>query len=360
MTSIKKGDVNTKELLKELTSICGAPGFEHAVAAKIESMLSKYGNVQRDRLGSILIEREGPKNGPRVMLAAHMDEVAFMVKGVLECGLIKFIPLGGWWSHVLPAQRVVILGNRGEIPGVVGAMPPHHLSAADREKLMPLKSMVIDVGADNARMVAALGIEAGMPIIPDVEWRQMGDPDVISSKALDDRIGVAMMIEIMRRVKKLPNTLIAVGTTQEEIGVRGAKTAVSIARPDVAIILEGPPADDLPGVAEFVQGAMGKGPQLRSYDPTMITNPRLFNLFKDRATSLKLPFQVAVREAGGTDASVIHVHAEGVPSIVIGVPVRYAHSHVGLASMKDFEVAVQLVVDVVQNLDSRAVKSLFT
>ena len=349
---------DAKNLLKTLTLANGAPGFESPIAALIAGHLEGHGVVHRDRMGGIMVEKAGPKNGPRVMLAAHMDEVAFMVKAVMECGLIKFVPLGGWWPHVLPAQRVRILGRKGEISGVVGAVPPHHLSPADREKLLPVKNMVIDIGAANACEAAEWGVEAGMPILPEVEWKEMANPEIVSTKALDDRIGVAMMIEVMRRVKKPPCTLIAAGTTQEEVGTRGARVAASVAQPDVAIVLEGPPADDLPGTAEFVQCAMGKGPQLRAYDPTMITNPRLFALFKERAQVRKLPYQVAVRDSGGTDAAVIHVHAAGVPSIVIGVPIRYAHSHLGLVSLKDYEAAIELVVDVVEHLDAKAFRNL--
>ncbi len=355
----KTTNMRARDLLKTLTLAHGAPGFEAPVAKVIEKELKGLGQVSRDRLGSILVEKTGKAGGPRVMLAAHMDEVAFMVKAISESGLIKFVPLGGWWPHVLPSQRVLILTPKGEVPGVIGAAPPHHLSPADREKVMAIKNMVIDIGACSAKEAREMGVELGQAIVPAVTFQEMANPHVISSKAFDDRVGCALMIEVMHRLgKNHPNIVIGAGTAQEEVGIRGAKTAVTLADPDVAIILEGPPADDLPGAADFVQCAMGKGPQIRAYDPTMVTNPRLVELFRDRAAALKLPFQMAVRDSGGTDASVIHVFSRGVPSMVIGVPVRYAHSHLGLMHLQDFENTVSLVVDVIRHLDAKTVQAL--
>lgn len=355
---MKKEKNQAREVLKTFALLNGAPGFEGEVSREVIEHLKGVGRVERDRLGSVLVEKKGSSGFPRVMLAAHMDEVAFMVKAVHPSGLIRFVPLGGWWAHVLPSQRVTILTTKGEIPGVVGAVAPHHLSPADKEKLMALKSMFIDIGAKSDKEVKELGIEPGQPILPQVEWREMASPDIVSCKAFDDRVGIAMMVQIMKSLKKHPNTIIAAATAQEEVGIRGAKTAVTIAKPDVAIILEGPPADDYPGCAEFVQGGMGKGPQIRAYDPTMVTNPGLVQMFRERAEALKVPFQIAVRETGGTDAAAIHLHSAGVPSIVIGIPVRHAHSHLGLLSMKDFEVGVELVLDIVSRLDEKKFRSL--
>ncbi|MBF0545245.1 MAG: M42 family metallopeptidase [Candidatus Riflebacteria bacterium] len=349
---------NSVSLLQELSLLNGAPGFEKPVAEKIVESIGSLGTIKRDRMGGVMVEKIGSKSGPRVLLAAHMDEVALMVKGITESGFVKFVPLGGWWAHVLPSHRVNILSPKGIIPGVIGAMPPHHLSPADREKIMATKSMVIDIGALSRNEAEMMGVEAGLPIIPAVEWVQMANPDVVSGKAFDDRVGVAMMIEIMQRIGKHPNTIIGAGTTQEEVGTRGARTMATLANPDLAIILEGPPTDDLPGCAEFVQGALGKGPQIRAYDPTMVTNPGLFNLIKNVAKTKKIPHQVAIRESGGTDASVIHVHSLGVPSVVIGVPVRYAHSHIGMISLTDFEASVNLVCETIMKLDSKTFQNM--
>ncbi len=353
----------SKEILRELTLSSGAPGFENPVAQIVRRLIGEVGTVTRDRLGSVLVERSGTmmrgsKNGPRIMLAAHMDEVAFMVKGVHDSGLVRFVPLGGWWTHTLLSQKVRILTEEGPVPGVIAAVPPHHLNPSDREKVLPIKNLAIDVGSVSGLQTSSMGIEPGQAIVPLVEWMEMAAPGIICTKALDDRAGVGMMVQVMRNLGKHPNTVIAAATVQEEVGIRGAKTAVSLAKPDLAIILEGPPADDFPGCAEFVQCALGKGPQLRAMDPSCIAHPGLFRFAKSRAQALKIPFQLAVREVGGTDAGAIHVAHGGVPSVVIGVPIRYAHSHHGLMSLQDFDNAVALVIDLVSHLDSRTLKSL--
>ena len=347
-----------QQSLKTYSLASGAPGFESDVAKLIAADLKGLGSIQYDNLGSILVEKAGTDKAPRIMIAAHMDEVAFMVKGIHPSGLVRFVPLGGWWPHVLPSQRVTIQGTRGPIPGIVGAVAPHHLSPADKEKLMPLKSMFIDVGAVSAAEAEELGVEVGRPILPQVEWREMANPRVVSSKAFDNRVGVAMMVQVMKNLRKHPNTVIAAGTAQEEVGIRGAKTAVNVVKPDIALVLEGPPADDYPGCAEFPQCCLGKGPQIRAYDPTIVTHPKLVEIFRTRAKKLDLPFQIAVRDSGGTDAAAIHVSHAGIPSIVIGVPVRHAHSHLGMLCLDDVEASVTLVTDVISHLDRAFLKSL--
>lgn len=352
------GGSSLLDSLKTFSLAHGAPGFESDVAEKLLKALEGIGSLQRDRLGSVLVEKKGKFESPRVMLAAHLDEVGFMVKAIHPSGLLRFVPLGGWWSHVLPSQRVAIKGTKGDIPGVIGAIAPHHLSPAEREKVMPLSKMFIDIGVTSSAAAEKLGVEVGQPILPHVEWKDMADPRMVSSKAFDNRVGVAMMVEVMKRLKNHPNTVIAVGTAQEEVGIRGAKTSINQAKPDFAIVLEGPPADDYPGCAEFPQCCSGKGPQIRVYDPTMITNPKLVELFKRSAKNLKIPFQLAVRDSGGTDAAAIHVSHQGIPSIVIGVPVRHAHSHLGILCLDDVENSVKLVMDVVQKIDRKFLNTL--
>lgn len=347
----KKNNIKSKDLLKKLAMLNGPSGFESEVIEYVLSIFKDIGEVKKDKLGSVLVEKKGESDKPRIMLAAHADEIGFMVRGITEGGLLKFTTLGSWWSHTLLAHRVKILTQKGEIEGVIASVPPHHLSAADKEKLLPIKNMVIDVGATNAAQVADIGIAVGDPIVPYAEWFEMANKDLVCCKAFDDRVGLAVLIQVLLRIDSHPNTIIGAATVQEEVGLRGAKTAVNVAQPDFAIILEAPPADDFPGCTEFVQCALGKGPQIRAYDPTMITSSKLFKVAKETAQELKIPYQVAVRETGGTDAGSIHLHHVGVPSIVIGVPVRYAHSHYGIVSMQDLEKTVELVIALIKKIN---------
>jgi len=352
---------SSSKLLSQLSNATGTPGNEGDVRTIIKQHLGGIADFSYDKLGSMICFKQGQVDLPKVMLVAHMDEVGFIVRYVTSDGFIKFHPLGGWWSHVLMAQKVVVKTSKGDIPGVIGAKPPHHLSAREREKLVELADMFIDVGTrDKSQAEQEFGITPGDHIVPATRFAHMADTRLVSGKAFDDRVGVALMIDALRYFadKKHSNTLYGVGTTQEEVGMRGADTAVDMVNPDIAIVLEGTPADDMPGVnKEEAQGIIGYGPQIRLFDPTMITNRTLAQWVKNIAEECDIQHQVAVRVGGGTDARPIHLHLAGVPTIVLGVPVRYAHSHVGILSLDDYDKTLQLITETLQRLDTQTVAS---
>ncbi len=347
---------DSKDLLKRLTLAAGAPGAEDEVRAIVRETIDGVGTISHDRLGSILCEKKGSSETPRVVLDGHLDEVGFMVQSITSEGRINFVPLGGWWAHVLLGQRVDVVTEGGKVPGVVGSKPPHFLSAKERDGLVKLENMYIDVGAANAEEVDALGIALGDTIVPHVEFVELGPPDILSSKAFDNRVGIGLMCETLltMRDREHPNTLIGVGAVQEEVGCRGAVTASEVARPDVGIILEGTPADDLPGFSER-QAILGKGPQIRLFDPTAISNRRLVRFVQAVAADAGIDVQIAVRRSGGTDARSVHLHGRGVPTVVIGIPARYIHSHVSLICWRDYEAAKNLLAELVSKLDTDTV-----
>ncbi len=347
------------DLLKRLALAPGPSGAEDAVRAIVRDAIEGCGTIRHDRLGSILCEREGPAGGPRVLLDAHMDEVGFLVQRITDDGRLGFIALGGWWGHVLLAQRVDVLTGTGQlVPGVIGSKPPHFLSLAERDKVLEIDNLYIDVGATTRAEVESLGVRLGDAVAPHAEFVQL-QGDVLSCKAFDNRVGVGVLCETMRRLRgmKHPNTVIGVGAVQEEVGCRGAETAVELARPDVALVLEGTPADDLPGFTDR-QAVLGKGPQIRFCDPTAISNRKLVRFVEKAAMEKGIPIQLAVRKSGGTDAKSIHVQGHGVPTVVIGVPARYIHTHVSLIQWKDYVAACELVAELVVRLDARAVTAL--
>lgn len=349
----------SKELLRRLSLAPGAPGAEGAVREIVRQSLDGVGTISYDRLGSILCERQGTGAFPRVLLDAHLDEVAFLVQSITSEGKLNLVPLGGWWGHVLLGQRVDVMVNDRAISGVIGSKPPHFLEAAEREKVLRLDAMYVDVGASTLEQAEALGIRVGDPVVPHAEFIELAVPDVLSSKAFDDRVGVGLMCEVMQALveRQSPNTVIGVGAVQEEIGCRGASTASELARPDVAIVLEGTPADDLPGFKER-QAVLGEGPQIRFYDPTAISNRRLVRLLEEVAAESDVAVQVAVRRSGGTDAKAIHSHGQGVPTVVIGVPARYIHTHVSLIHWQDYLAARRLVLALIHRLDRETVAAL--
>ncbi len=348
-------------LLKELTEAHAVPGHEDEVRAIFVDELEDCGDLETDRNGSVFCETGG--EGPRVMVAGHMDEVGFLVQNITAEGFIQFVPVGGWWEHNLLSQRVEILTRGGEkIPGVVCSRPPHFLPEAQRRQVMAMDRMFIDVGADSRSFAKEeLGISLGDPIAPQSDFTAMAREDYFMAKAFDNRVGMAGVIQAGKMLAQSmhPNRLVLCGTVQEEVGLRGAKTAAAMAKPDVALILEGPPADDTPGFSRAdSQGRLGGGVQIRMFDPTAIANPRLARLAIEIAAAENIPHQVTVRRSGGTDAGSVHLANHGVPSIVLGVPARYIHSHNAIIDLNDYLNMITLVITLVRRLDQDTVDSL--
>jgi putative aminopeptidase FrvX len=351
-------DQDFQQLLQQLSDAPGPPGAEDEIRRIVRRTLEGAGSIHYDRLGSLICEQPGTSETPRVVLDSHLDEVAFMVQAISDAGRMPFVPLGGWWSHVLLAQPVEIITEQGPVPGVVGSTPPHHLSAAQREKLLPIEQMYIDVGASDRAEVEALGIRLGDPIVPQTKFREMAVEGVVAGKAMDNRVGVCLMCDALLALSKREhaNRVIGVGAVQEELGLRGAGTTTELTRPDVAIVLECAPADDLPGESQ-PQGVLGKGPQVRLFDPTAVANRRLVRFVEEVADECGLPIQPAVRRAGGTDAGAIHKSGQGVPTVVVAVPARYIHSHISLLQWADYRTAAKLVLELVLRLDADRVAS---
>ena len=348
----------TLEFLKELVEAPGAPGFEGNVAEVMEKRLKGVGPITRDRLGSLICEKKGSA-GPRIMLAGHLDEVGFLVKSVTKEGYVKFLPLGGWWGHVVLAQRLIIKTRKGDVLGVVGSKPPHELRDEDRKRVLEIKDMYLDVGAASGWDVAKkLDIRPGDPIIPDSSFTVMANPDLLLAKAWDNRVGCALAAEVALRLKGQahPNTLYAVATAQEEVGLRGAMTSAFKVQPDAAIALDVGIAHDTPGTEGDEK--LGGGPLIVVYDATSIPNRGLLDLVMETGAKLKMPLQYESVERGGTDAGRIHMSREGVPSLSLGVAARYIHSHVSIIDRRDLEKLIQLLVAVVQRLDKKTVAQL--
>lgn len=348
-------------LLQELTEAHSVPGHEDEVRAIFVDELESCGELSADRNGSVFCETG--TTGPRVLVAGHMDEVGFMVQNITADGYIQFVGLGGWWEHNLLSQRVEILTRGGDkILGVVASKPPHFLPEAQRRQVMTIDQLFIDVGAESRYDVTEnLKISLGDPIAPVSSFTALSREDRFIAKAFDNRVGMAGTIQAGQVLSQSahPNRLILGGTVQEEVGLRGAKTAANFTKPDVAIILEGPPADDAPGSSRSdCQGRLGGGVQIRMFDPSAITNPRLARLAIETAVAEGIPHQVTIRRSGGTDAGAFHLANEGVPSIVLGVPARYIHSHNAVIDVNDYLQMVALTIALVRRLDQETVAGL--
>jgi len=341
------------ELLQKLSQAHGAPGQENEVRRIFRSELGE--GVFTDRAGNIFCERQGGSDYPRILIAAHMDEVGLMVQTIMDDGLIRFLVLGGWWAHTLLAKRVRVRTRDGvEIPGVIGAKPPHFLSEAEREKVMNIEDMFIDIGARDAGEARAFGVRLGDPIVPDSPFVRMHNPNLLLSKAFDDRAGLSLVVHAAQMTGKIDhaNAIIFSGTVQEEMGMRGARAAASTVNPDLAIVAEGAPADDLPGTGkQDRQAVIGSGPQIRLLDSSAIMNRNFTDFVIETAEKNSIPYQLAVRRKGGTDAAPIHLHASGVPTVVIAVPARYVHTHNTIIDISDYTNALKLILKLVETLD---------
>jgi putative aminopeptidase FrvX len=330
----------TQQLLRELTEAHGVPGYEAEVRALVRQYLEPLGPVEQDRIGS-LVCRQG-ESGPRVMLAGHMDEIGFMVHHITKEGFLKFVPLG-------------------DLPGVIGAKPPHVLPAEERKKVVVKKDMYIDIGATSKEEVEEVGVRLGDPIVPAATFQVMANGKAYMSKAFDDRVGVALAIDALRHFAEAahPNVLYGVATVMEEVGTRGAKTSAELVAPDVAIILEVDICGDVPGIKpEESDVKLGGGPTLILMDARMIPNLRLRDLVIETAQELEIPLQLSTMTGGATDGSQIHLHRTGVPAVVLGVPARHIHSHAAIIHRDDYDRAQRLLVAVVEKLDAETVAGL--
>ena len=352
---------DTKTLLKNLTEANGIPGYEAPIRALVREYMQSLGELSQDKLGSVICQKSGSVEAPRVMLAGHMDEIGLMVKHITKEGFIKFLPLGGWFDQVLLGQRVVIKTSQGEVVGVIGAKPPHLLPAEERSKVVVKKDMYIDIGVSSAEEVEQVGVRPGDPVIPRADFVELANGQTYMSKAFDDRVGVALMISALSELQdqQHPNTIYAAATVQEEVGLRGATTSMRAVDPDVAIILESDIAGDVPGISpEQSSVKLGQGPTMLIYDARMVPNLALRDFVQATAQELEIPLQLSYVEGGATDGGAIHLHNVGVPTVVLGVAARHIHSDSSIIHRQDYDNAVKLLVALLTRLDAEKVASL--
>lgn len=299
---------NSLEILKTLTETPGISGFESPIRKVLADYLTPLASqVTTDHLGSLIAVKEGTSGTPKIMVAAHMDEVGFMVTRITEEGFLKFQPLGGWWEQVLLAQRVEILTSGGRVVGVIGAKSPHILTAEERAKPVKIKAMYIDIGATSKEETLKIGIKQGDPAVPYSQFLLCPNSKTVMAKALDDRAGCALIVELLQELKECahPNTVFGVMTVQEEVGLRGANTSVDVVRPDLALVMDVTVATDTPGIGDndvATRTYLGKGPVISFYDASMIPHAPFRDLVVRTAIENNIPYQVEVMAGGGTDA----------------------------------------------------------
>ncbi len=354
---------DTLTMLKELTDANGIAGNEEEPRKVMKRLIEPYADkITYDGIGSLVAEKTGESNGPRIMIAGHLDEVGFMVTRIDDKGFIFFQTIGGWWSQVMLSQRVTITTSKGEqITGLIGSEPPHILTPEARKKPADIKHMFIDIGAASRDEVLEWGIRPGDMVTPYCEFTVMRNEKMLMAKAWDNRIGCAVAIEALKRLKgeTHSNTVFGVGTVQEEVGLRGAKTAANYVQPDIAIAVDVGVAIDTPGLSEK-DGLTkaGDGPGLVLYDASLVTHKGLREFIVRVAEEMNIPYQFDHIPGGGTDAGSFHVSGTGIPSIAITIPTRYIHSNAGVLNRDDYENTVTLIVELIKRLNQEMVNKI--
>ncbi|WP_028783407.1 M42 family metallopeptidase [Thalassobacillus devorans] len=352
----------TLTMLKELTDAKSIPGHEKEARDVMKKYITPFADeVYTDNLGSLIAKKSGEANGPKIMVAGHLDEVGFMVTRIDDNGFISFQTVGGWWSQVMLAQRVTIMTREGSVTGVIGSKPPHILPAEARKKPVEIKDMFIDIGASSREEAKEFGVRPGDSIVPYFEFTQMKNEKMLLAKAWDNRIGCAIAIEVLKQLKneKHPNVVYGVGTAQEEVGLRGARTSAHAINPDIGFGVDVGIAGDTPGVSDKdASSKMGEGPQIILYDASMVSHKGLRDFVVDTADEKEIPYQFDAIAGGGTDSGAIHLTANGVPALSITIATRYIHSHAAMLHRDDFENAVKLIVEVIKKLDADTVKEI--
>jgi len=340
--------------LEKLSNAQGVAGREDEVRDLMVKLLKSYADeVSIDKMENVVAIKKGRKTGLKVMLAAHMDEVGLMVKNITKEGFVQFTKMGGIDDRILLAQRVNILTGKASLPGIIGAKPPHIQKEEERKKVVAFDEMFVDCGAESREDAKKMGVKVGDPIAFETSYIKVGK-DAVMGRAFDDRAGCAVMIETLKQLNETDCTVYAVGTVQEELGLRGAVTAAFGVDPDVGIALDVTFAGDVPGFREFdTTVKMGKGPALSVSDSGLITHPKVLRWLIETATENKIDYQMETGLMGTTDAARMALTRSGVPSGTISVPARYIHSPVGMVSLKDLEDCARLATLAIEKIQDR-------
>ncbi len=346
------------ELLKALSELPGIPANEKAVSRFITEEIKHHADqVIYDHLGSVI----GLKGhtGPRVMIAGHMDEVGLMVTQITKEGFVKFQTIGGWFSQVMLAQEWEIHTSKGIVYAVTGVKPTHIIPQDKRNVAIDIQTMYLDLGVSSKDEAEKLGVEPGNMVVPHTSFRILGNPKYLLGKAWDNRIGSAVVIEVLKRLKDHPNQLFGTFTVQEEVGLRGAKTSSYIVEPEIALAIDTGLANDVPG-GESEEQTLGKGPQILLYDAGLVPNQALRQFVIEVAKKENIPYQEAYITGGRTDAGHMHLAHGGAASLSIGIPTRYMHSHTSIINFDDYENTIKLVLAVIKALDQERVNQIIS
>lgn len=337
------------DLLKELCETPGVPGREERLRAIVRRELSAVTDeMSVDALGNLIAVKRKP-GAPKLMIAAHMDEIGYVVSHIdKDKGWLRVVGVGGHDPRNMVAQRVTVEGSQGDLSGILfpGIKPPHISSPEDRKKQPELADFFVDLGLPVEQVKEQVNV--GAMVTMQREFKSIGE--CVSSKALDNRVCVYIMVQAMQKARQFGFETYAVATVQEEIGLRGALTSAYAVHPDVGIALDTTLAVDFPGVPEHQQVTrLGQGAAIKIMDSSVICHPKLTAYLRTLADSRDIPWQDEILPRGGTDAGSIQRIQAGVAAGVISTPTRYIHSPVEMAHTRDIEACVDLLTAFIES-----------
>ncbi len=345
-----------KKTYKDLFDLAGTSGYEKDIRTYMRNQMEKYSNYEivTDRLGSIFaVKKAKDANAPVVMVAGHMDEVGLIVIGITEFGMLKLQNLGSINGEVLVSQVLNVYTKNGIIKGIIGAIPPH----LKKEQSAVIADLILDIGASSKEEALLFGVEPGDMVLYDNPFAYTKNPNRIISKSIDNRYGCGLALETIEKFNDIecPYTLVIGATVQEEVGLRGAETAVQTFNPDVFFALDASPVND--ALDQNALGGLGKGFLLRMYDPRNVMHQGLMDFFVKLAKKHKIDYQYFV-SMGGTDAAKAFDLNSGVLATTIGLPARYIHSTAAMMDLKDLDSARKMLFQVLKTLTPDLIKKL--
>lgn len=346
------------KLLQQLCEASAVSGDEQEVRTLLINTLEPcVDEITFDGLGSF-VARKGHQ-GPKVAVVGHMDEVGFMVTHIDESGFLRFTTIGSWWSQSMLNHRVTVRTRKGEkIPGVIGSVAPHALTEKQKQQPLTFDEMFIDIGANSRQEVKTRGIEIGDFISPEANFARWGE-DKIVGKALDNRVGCALMAELLQTVDNPNITLYGVGSVEEEVGLRGAQTSAEHIKPDVVIVLDTAVAGDVPGIDNIKYPLkLGDGPGLMLFDKRYFPNQPLVAALRKIAENQHLPLQFSTMKTGATDGGRYNVMGGGRPVVALCLPTRYLHANSGMISKTDYNTLFALIRELLNSLTAEHVGAL--
>jgi putative aminopeptidase FrvX len=339
--------INTT-LLKRICEAPGVPGYEQKIRELVMKEIKPYvDSISVDNMGNVTAIKKG-KSNKKVMIAAHMDEIGFMVNHIDDNGFLRFVPLGGFDPKTLTAQRVIVHGKK-DVIGVMGCKPIHVMTPEERAKVVPLTDYFIDLGMMKKDVEKIVSL--GNPVTRERELIEMGD--CVNCKSLDNRVSVFILIEVLKELKKTPYDIYAVFTVQEEVGIRGAQVATLNIKPDFGFGLDTTIAFDVPGAKEHEMCTrLGEGTAIKVLDASAICDFRMVEYMKKIAAKYKIKHQLEILTAGGTDtAGIQRMTPGGSISGAVSIPTRHIHQVIEMCSKTDIRSSIDLLKNCLQDLD---------